>query len=72
MNIQTLLLQAEECADVALDKIHEQRGELMEVGLTAYQLGVITGKLADIVGQLHTARRMMPGYQRNGGASSHS
>jgi hypothetical protein len=39
----------------------------MEVGLTAYQLGVITGKLADIVGQLHTTRRMLPGYQRNGG-----
>lgn len=63
MSIQTLLRQAEDCADAAVDAVHAARGDLLETGLTAYTLSTINAKLTDVVGELHKVRRLLPGYR---------
>lgn len=61
---QTLLEQAQDCVDAALDQILRDRDELMEVGISAFSIGTINAKLAGVVGDLSTVRRLMPGYNR--------
>lgn len=64
MKAQTLLTQAEDCIDAAIDYLDSQREQLNDFGVTNYVQSVCRTKMADSLGELKKVRRMLPGYRR--------
>lgn len=60
---QLLLDQAISCIDATLLEVGRARTDLMNVGISAYTIGMIMNRLAESAGTLCEVQRMLPGYK---------